>query len=313
MNIFKYIYRDRRKKSSKKKIDGKPGRKPKFTLRDFCKAILDVIMDNQAWCMYKGKIAHGSVRNMKDKFIVHGLFDEFFKVAVNLYLEEDKAEKLKYMSIDTSFANNKCCTETDKRNPHYANKRGAKISTLDDSTGIPLAFAVGSGNTHDLKLVEPTFDALPIDLESEKYSRSNKHKQYLTADGTYQSKKFEDSIIQRKITPIVAPYAKQKPAKQNKQKQTKQNPKKIRLNETERAKIKNEETIKIKDKLKNTGKPKKKVSKKHKEIYAKRMVIENSFAWIKERPKVRTVYEKTLKSYLAIVKLAACRLICNRL
>lgn len=46
------------------------------------------------------------------------------------------------------------------RNPTDRGKQGVKRSLMTDANGLPLALAVAGANTHDIKLVADTLDAL---------------------------------------------------------------------------------------------------------------------------------------------------------
>lgn len=46
------------------------------------------------------------------------------------------------------------------RNPTNRGKQGVKRSLLTDANGLPLSLVVATANTHDIKLVADTLDAL---------------------------------------------------------------------------------------------------------------------------------------------------------
>ncbi|GAB7438312.1 hypothetical protein OUHCRE10_25400 [Enterobacter hormaechei subsp. xiangfangensis] len=46
------------------------------------------------------------------------------------------------------------------RNPKDRGKQGVKRSLLTDARGLPLSLVVAAANTHDIKLVADTLDAL---------------------------------------------------------------------------------------------------------------------------------------------------------
>ena len=52
------------------------------------------------------------------------------------------------------------------------------------------------------------------------------------------------------------------------------------------------------------NKNKKYITKKNLEIYKKRIIVENCFAWIRMYPKIDKMYEKTIKSYRGLLLLA---------
>ena len=56
-------------------------------------------------------------------------------------------------------------------------------------------------------------------------------------------------------------------------------------------------------KRKNNKKKNKKLTKTELKIYKKRIIVENSFAWIRNYPKIDKLYEKTIKSYRGLLLL----------
>ena len=51
-------------------------------------------------------------------------------------------------------------TKKQARNPTDRGKQGVKCSLLTDANGLPLSLVVAAANTHDIKLVADTLDAL---------------------------------------------------------------------------------------------------------------------------------------------------------
>ena len=48
------------------------------------------------------------------------------------------------------------------RNPTDRGKSGTKRSVLTEGHGIPLAVAIDGANRHDMKLTEPTLEAIAV-------------------------------------------------------------------------------------------------------------------------------------------------------
>lgn len=48
------------------------------------------------------------------------------------------------------------------KNPTDRGKSGAKRSLLTDGAGIPIGLAIAGANRHDMKLVRPTLESVPI-------------------------------------------------------------------------------------------------------------------------------------------------------
>ena len=53
-----------------------------------------------------------------------------------------------------------CRLKKTGRNPTARGKQGVKRSLMTDANGLPLSLVVSGANTHDIKLVEDTLDAL---------------------------------------------------------------------------------------------------------------------------------------------------------
>lgn len=159
------------------------------------------------------------------------------------------------------------------RNKYYKSKRGLKISAIVDATGIPLSLIIKNGNINDCKLFEDTYNNLIIDTNATKYKNSNRHKQYFLADKGYDTKHIK-YILRKKGYIYIVPQ--------------------------------NKRNIKNKSKIK-------KLTKKHKNIYKKRIIVENYFSWIKQFSKLTSAYESCMNNYLMLVKLASTVIMFNRM
>ena len=69
------------------------------------------------------------------------------------------------------------------KNPTDRGKLGTKRSVLTDARGIPLGVAVSGANTHDIKLLQSTFDSVPI----HRPQPTTRH-QHVCLDKAYDSK-----------------------------------------------------------------------------------------------------------------------------
>ena len=67
-------------------------------------------------------------------------------------------------------------------NPTDRGKSGTKRSMLTDADGIPLGMVVAGANRHDSKLLEDTFESVPIDLPEP----DEAYKQHLCLDKGYE-------------------------------------------------------------------------------------------------------------------------------
>ena len=66
-------------------------------------------------------------------------------------------------------------------NPTDRAKRGTKRSLLTDSRSVPLGLAVAGANTNDFKLVQQTFESVPVPRPSP----ADGHRQHLCVDAGY--------------------------------------------------------------------------------------------------------------------------------
>lgn len=159
-----------------------------------------------------------------------------------------------------------------QRNKYYKNKKGIKITSIVDSNGIPFSLLINECNKYDSTLLIKSINNCIINTNPKKYTHSNKYKQYFMADSGFDSKKDIDYLKENGYIPLI---------KQN-----------IRN-------IKNDKYIRN-----MTG---------HEEDkYKKRIVVENSYAWIKWVPKLIMMFEKKSEHYLQLLYIAYSKLIFNR-
>lgn len=239
---------------------------------EYFKEILTVLKSHTYWSHHKGNINYKVLNNKHNEYIKKGLYDELYKLTLGKYLNKMGKQVLKYQSTDTSFIFNKKCRGLN-RNKYFKSKRGVKISTINDSNGVPLSIFVSNGNFNDASIFHETYNKMNINTGAEKYRNSNRHKQYFMADSGYDSSKVREILTQKGYY-VIIPV-------------NKRNTKDI-------TKIKNMDT-------------------KEKEIYKKRIVVENYFSWIKNTPKIMNVIERSIKSYEAIVKIITSELISKKI
>ena len=106
-------------------------------------------------------------------------------------------------------------------------------------------------------------------------SKINRYKQFFLADSIYDSRKNHVFLKKRGYIPL------------------------IRYN---RRNCKNSKIIK-----------KRTFNGKNKKNYKRRFIIEASFAWLKNRPLINQIYEKTLASFHGLLKIACIKLISTRI
>jgi len=206
----------------------------------------------------------------------------------NEYIKRGYYEKLyttvlnKYIDISSyyrfKFISTDTCFIPNKycsnlnRNKFYKSKKGLKLSSITDANGIPLSLIINNGNIYDSKIFIKTYNSMKVSTSANKYKHSNKHKQYFLADKGYSTNQIDSFLIDKGYSTIIP---------QNKR------------NIKDPSKI-----IKLTD--------------KQKKLYKKRIVIENSFSWIKQFVKLTGVYEKSMKNYLNITYLAVSYIIHRR-
>lgn len=158
------------------------------------------------------------------------------------------------------------------RNKFYKGKKGIKISSIVDSNGVPFSILIEECNKYDSTLLRKVVDNMYYDPNPNKYKNTNKYKQYFLADSGYDSKE-NIKYLEDKGYHVIIP-------------QNKRNTKDV-------------------SKLR-------KYNERYKKIYRKRIIVENSYGWLKFTPKLICVFEKKATNYLQLVFLAYSQLIFNR-
>lgn len=82
-----------------------------YTNKDFLTCLVDFVKNGVYWTHYKGPddcpIDGKYLNEIHNKYIKEGVYDQINKAILEKYLETDKAVKLKYQIIDSSFVPNK--------------------------------------------------------------------------------------------------------------------------------------------------------------------------------------------------------------
>jgi len=210
-----------------------------------------------------------------------GIYYEIEKQLINKYLKTDKENKLKNQIIDSSFIpnkggliknnnhllsneeknKNKIIRETNKYLPknkkirerkfidfnrYNGRKKYFNISVISDSYGVPLSRGIFSSKKCDSSTILSMVNTLPANINTLRNSKINRYKQNFLADSGYCTKNNKLFLIKKGYRPII--------------KYNKRN-------------TKNKEIIRSN-----------KFTKKEKEIYKRRVIIENFFSWIKNKP-----------------------------
>jgi transposase len=244
----------------------KPSPAVKYTNREYFIGILKVLVSGTAWRNSQYTIPGKTLNAKHQIFCNTGTYQSIFEQCIDLYLEDNGADKKKYQSLDSSSIQNKGCTELASATLYKGPKKHIKVSAIVGTYGMPFAVTLVDGKKNDNITLEETVNELPSTLNTKENSTNNRYKQYMLADTGYCSQSNRDFLIDKGYIPL------------------------IRFNKRNNS---NEEYI-------NSMK----FSPEDNQRYKKRTVVESFFSWIKNYPKINNVYEKTAKSYLGLVKLA---------
>jgi len=235
----------------------------KYSEKQYIEEIITVLNRHIYWSHYKGIINYKVLNNKFNEYNNLGIFKSFYNYLLNNYLKKQCKNKLKIVSIDSTFIYNKQCTNL-QRNKYFKNKKGLKISSIVDINGVPLSIFCESGHIHDAKLFDKTINDTII--------VNKKYIKYFLGDSGYDSNNIRNKLNELSITPIIP--------------QNKRN-------------IKNQNKIIIFTEIENQN-------------YKRRIIVENYFAWIKNKPKILFVFEKNINNYLNFVYLTSSIIMFNR-
>ena len=79
----------------------------KHTIKEYVCGIIEVISNNISWRKYTGKIDGRVLNNKHNHYCKIGVYDGIYKLILGEYLTENKEEKIKVLSIDSTFIENK--------------------------------------------------------------------------------------------------------------------------------------------------------------------------------------------------------------
>ena len=280
----------------------------KYDLIDILLDIFNVLEGNGKWSKYVSSygIPYKTLHTHHVFLSKNNIYEKAYTALLNKYFEKYKYDKLKYQSIDTqrgpkaprltSFGNvNIALNGTNKamqsiaersethevgcdttffqnqygvegigRNKFYHNKKGTKLSTIVDINGITIAALLVSGNMNDSITVDETLDNLLIETKTVEYKEFNKYRQYFLADKGYDTKHIRNIVTEKGYTPIID--------------HNNRNTKDI-------AKIK-------------------KLNEQEKPIYNKRVIVEQSYSWLKKNTRLECRREKKLSMFSGFIFLA---------
>ena len=246
----------------------------KYSIEEYVTEILYVCRNLSYWNSYRGKFNYKTLYNKHLYFSKNEIFKKAYKIILDDYLKKNKFEKIKYLSIDTSFIGNKkgCKINNNKipRNKFFKGKKCIKISSITDKNGIPLSLLTFGGNINDAETFKKTYNDMLIVKGS--HIKGNKYKSYFMADSGYCSKKIREKLFYDGYIPLI--------------KKNFRNTKNIDL---------------FKDDMIN----------KYNEKYKKRIIVENFFAKVKKFTKINLLFENYVDNYDSLLYLASISILCN--
>jgi len=123
--------------------------------------------------------------------------------------DELKGIGWEWQSVDGCMTKSPLGGEAVGKNPTDRGKKGTKRSVLTDSHGIPLAVVISGANTHDVKLLEETLDAIIV----ERPEVTDECPQNLCLDAGYIG--HGEDATSRGYTPHIRPRGEEKNEKEN--------------------------------------------------------------------------------------------------
>ena len=91
----------------------------KYTMSDYIMGIIEVLTNNVSWRKYNGKIDGRVLNNKHNYFVKIGVYEELYKTNLIKYLKRSNRKFRKYLSIDSSFIENRNGTTDLGRNIYY--------------------------------------------------------------------------------------------------------------------------------------------------------------------------------------------------
>jgi len=201
------------------------------------------------------------------------IFEDIYKCLLEKYFKINKTKKLKYQLVDSTFIFNQYNVKNVGRNKFYKGKKGIKLSCLTDVNGIPISILIDKGNKNDAKFISDHLNKILIMPNTIKYKNHNRYKQYILADKGYSSNEVRQLFRLNGYIPII-PY-------------NKRNTKDI-------------------NKIKY-------LTNKEKQIYKKRIRIENLFSWLKKNKRIKELNEKSIESYLTFLYMSLIKILLKKI
>jgi transposase len=104
-------------------------------------------------------VSASTLRRRRDAWVAAGVFDALCDEALAGY-DRIRGLDLSEVSIDGSLHKAPCGGQGSGPNPTDRGKLGWKWSLATDRNGVPIGWAIDGANRHDIRLLEPTLDAI---------------------------------------------------------------------------------------------------------------------------------------------------------
>ncbi len=141
----------------------KGGHRPRIPDRTCFEGILIRLVTGCSWvdaeALIGGRVSDTTLRARRDEWLAAGVFDALVEEAIAAYdrvIELDLSE----VSLDGSQHKAPCGGEGTGPNGTDRGKSGWKWSFAADANGIPIGWATGGANRHDMILLAPTLAAI---------------------------------------------------------------------------------------------------------------------------------------------------------
>ena len=175
------------------------GGRPRSDLRKVANGIFYVLRTGCQWKAAPREFASGStLHRYFQQGVAADVFRRLWKAALLEY-DELKGIEWNWQSVDGAMTKSPLGGEKTGKNPTDRGKLGVKRSVLTDGRGIPLGVEVSGANTHDIKLLQATFDSIPI----KRPQPTSRKKQHVCLDKGYDSKDVRKFLRRRHYQPHV--------------------------------------------------------------------------------------------------------------
>ena len=149
------------------------------------------------------KMSKSAIHYHANFFAKHNIFKKVYCELLTEYANTGNKDKFKLQSTDTSFIPNNNGISKIGRNKYYRNKRGSKLSVIVDSNGIPISCNLYCGNVNDAVCGATDIKHFFINVNTNKYDKSNRYIHYIMGDKAYDSKKLRKLYTELGYTPII--------------------------------------------------------------------------------------------------------------